>query len=348
MLWQKGISVNIMARKVELPLAKSVYSTYHYQGTAGALMQVNPGLRNWYLNHSLILQCGRGFLHGMTSPFVNVLDSSWENAPGVTKKWYDSEHIKGHINHVIRNLLDDGYYVYYGAADDFYVKGKSWYHEKHFDHDGLICGYDQSAKSFNIYAYDSRWIYRRFDTPQRAFNRARNSAAERGIYCSVCGFKAGTNEEKLDASIIYRRLREYLDSTVEKYPVDGDGDVFGIAVQEYLAMYAGRLYDGSIPYERMDRRVFRLLWEHKAVMLERLQKVEKMLELDHTVSERYKLLVPEADTVRMLYASHHARRRDSLLPVIQKKLYALSASETELLSEFTEKMKGAMKDGALE
>lgn len=164
----------------------------------------------------------------------------------------------------------------------------------------------------------------------------------------MCGFKAGTNEEKLDASIIYRRLREYLDSTVEKYPVDGDGDVFGIAVQEYLAMYAGRLYDGSIPYERMDRRVFRLLWEHKAVMLERLQKVEKMLELDHTVSERYKLLVPEADTVRMLYASHHARRRDSLLPVIQKKLYALSASETELLSEFTEKMKGAMKDGALE
>lgn len=85
-------------------------------------------------------------------------------------------------------------------------------------------------------------------------------------------------------------------------------------------MYVGKLFDGSIPYERMDRRVFRMLWEHKKVMLERLTAAEHALGLRPAVSTKYSEIVREANAMRMLYASHHMRRRDCVLPGLQKKL----------------------------
>ena len=62
--------------------------------------------------------------------------------------------------------------------------------------------------------------------------------------------------------------------------------------------------------------LFRLIWEHKKVMLERIQRIELELHNDSTVSSNYVSLVNEANTIRMLYASHHMKRRDSVLPII--------------------------------
>ncbi len=66
-------------------------------------------------------------------------------------------------------MLENGYYVLFHGVDDYYVKGKSWYKEKHFGHDGLICGVDNETKEYIIAAYDKQWIYRTFKTPQRGF-----------------------------------------------------------------------------------------------------------------------------------------------------------------------------------
>ena len=108
-----------------------------------------------------------------------------------------------------------------------------------------------------------------------------------------------------------------------------------------------KLYRGEIPYERMDRRVFRLIWEHKKVMLERIIKVEEALHFDNTLSEKYRPLVKEADAMRMLYASHHMKRRDSVLPIISDKLLRLEKTEREILTELTEKMGKELEKNAV-
>ena len=146
MPWPRDTQVTHMEKKVELPVSEPVYSTYQYQGSMAGLLRCNPSLRNWYLNHALMLRCNRKFLTGYTTPEVDVVNSSWRNAPEVTEKRYSSEHLDGHIHYAVRSLLNDGYYVYYTGLDDFYIPGKSWYHEQHFYHDGLICGYDQTEK----------------------------------------------------------------------------------------------------------------------------------------------------------------------------------------------------------
>ena len=127
---------------------------------------------------------------------------------------------------------------------------------------------------------------------------------------------------------------------MSKYPEDKCWSVYGIVVHEYIAKYMDKLYDGSIPYERMDRRVFRLIWEHKRVMLEIIGKIEQELMLGNEISKKYKLLVSEADTMRMLYASHHMKRRDAVLPIIKKKLLKLMGAEKKILTLLIEKTEG--------
>ena len=58
------------------------------------------------------------------------------------------------------------------------------------------------------------------------------------------------------------------------------------------------------------------------------------------------MIIDEANTMRMLYASHRMKRRDSVLPIIQKKLLLIKEKEQELLNELLKKVE--VKNGTLE
>lgn len=327
-------------KKIELPLVEPLYSTYHYQGSGTAVLVNNPSIRNWYLNQIMVLTCTRKFLSGFTSPEIDIAGSSWSDNPYFYKKWNGMQFLGGYVNFVIRKLLDAGYYVCFSGIDDYYVEGKSWYHERHFGHDGCICGYDQENKTYCIYSYDQNWVYRKFWTTQKSFDAGRKAQFKKNRYGHICGIKPKDNQIAFSHETALIKIAEYLDSDLRKYPEAEEGTVAGIVVHDYIAKYVGKLYDGSIPYEKMDRRVFRMIWEHKKVMLERIKLIEDALSLDHSLSDAYKSVVREADNCRMLYAAHHMKQRNSVLPMIQKKLLSLKEKEKEILRNLLEATKG--------
>lgn len=331
-------------KRVELPLIEPLYSTYHYQGPGTAILADNPSIRNWYLNQVMILTCNRKFLNGFTTPEVSIAESSWDANPCLDKRWYDMQFLEGHVHYVIRKLLDAGYYVCFNGVDDYYVKGKSWYRERHFEHDGCICGYNQENKTYCIYAYDQSWIYRKFQTPQKSFDAGRKAQFKKKWYGRICGIKPRENPVAFSHETALGKIAEYLDSDMEKYPETAEGTVYGIVVHDYIAKYVGMLYDGSIPYEKMDRRVLRMIWEHKKVMLERIRQIENAFSWKHSLSDAYAPVVHEADNCRMLYAAHHMKQRNPLLPVIQKKLAALKNKEQKILTELLNKTKGEKQE----
>lgn len=321
---------------VELPLLEPIYSTYH-NGIFSAALYSNPSHRNWYLNESAVLVCSRDFLSGYTSPKLDVKGVGLYENPNLIREWHSMRYMGGYINPFIRNLIDNGFYIYFIGIDDYYMEGKSWYKEKHFFHDGAICGYDQENKTYCIYAYDKNWIYRKFWTPQKAFNDGHKSVLKaEGQYGNICAVKPKPDIIKLSPETVYQKITEHLDSSMEKYPKEETGNVFGLVVHEYIVDYLGRLFDGTIPYERMDRRIFRLMWEHKKNMHERLAVTEDAIGMEKKYSSLYQPLVKEADSIRMLYASHHMKRRDSVLPIIQKKLLNIMEDEKRILTEFTD------------
>ena len=329
-----------MKKKIELPLVAPLYSTYHYQGIATAILVNNPSIRNWYLNQAMLLTCNRKFLQGFTTPQITIKDSAWSSIPYFERKFFAAEFLEGHTNFVIKRLLDAGYYVCFDGIDDYYIQGKTWYHQRHFSHDGCICGYDQENKTFCLYSYDQNWIYQKFRTPQRCFDEGRKAQRKQGAYVGICGIKPKADQITFSHDIALGKIAEYLDSHMKKYPESDEGDVFGIVVHDYIAKYVRKLFDGSIPYERMDRRVFRMIWEHKKGMLERIGLIEAALGLDNSISTAYESVVNQADNCRMLYATHHMKRRDTLLPTIEEKLLQLKETEQALLEQLIERSKG--------
>lgn len=328
---------------VELPVVEPIYSTYHSQIPGTAVIANNPTIRNWYLYRVLNLYCSRKFLSGFPSPELNVVQSFWEDNPHLIQRRFHMKYLKGYVNSVIRELICDGFYVYYNEVDDFYIKGKTLYRKKHIGHDGLICGYNQSDKTYCMYAYDSNWILRKFWTPKKGFNDGRRAMLEKNKYGIICGLKPDQDQVAFKPEAAYDMILKYLDSSLEKYPPDSERGVRGIAVQDYIAFYLGKLIDGSIPYERMDHRIFRLLWEHKKNMQESIACMENALGLESSFSLEYKKIVTTSEILHMMYAKHCLQREDSSLPVMQKKLTSLRHQEEELLTAFTEKIRGAFE-----
>ena len=331
-----------MGKRVVLPIAEPAFCTYQSQAAGGVIQVDNPSLRNWYLNECVMLKCSKTFLDGYSSPLLQLVGSGHWEIPHMEKATVRYSHIGKYVNYAIRNFIDKGYYVIFTGADDFYIKGKCWYKERHFNHDGLIIGYDTNKGTYILCGYDSSWIYRVFETPVKCIDRARKEEQKKGFDGLLCGLKAKPDIIKLEPYTILNKLKEYLASSIDKYPRYIGGEVFGIAVHDYLAMYIGKLEDESILHKWMDRRVFRLVWEHKKMMLDRLQAVEVYLKLDSQSSEQYKEIVKESESIHALYAIYKMRKRKRVLPMIREKILVMAREERDVLTEFVKKMEGVM------
>ena len=326
-----------MKKKVELPLVDPIYSTYHILACVAASLYNNQSIRNWYLNGIIDLCCERGFLSGFTTPRLSLVGATFHSNPYIERVWYPMKYAKGYINPIIRELLDHGYYVYFHGVDDYYLENKSFYQTRHFNHDGMICGYDQNEKTYTLYAYDSNWVLRSFPVKQESFDKGRRSMYKQGAYGNIFGFKPKNDLISFDPKIALGSIVNYLDSDLKKYPTYGDGQVQGIVVHDYLAMYMDQLFSGAIPYERTDWRIFRLIWEQKKVLAEIISNIEKTTTPFATIGGQYQQIVDEANAIRSMFASHIIKRRDSVLPIIKTKLFSLKNNEQQLLFQLLKK-----------
>lgn len=327
-----------MAERVELPVVMPYFTTYHGHGGAGIAAKQNPQADNWYLNNIIQLCCGRRFLQGYTGFDLGLTKGSIWCIPFLEKYSYNTLFIEKWALDIIKDMLRSGFYVEFVGFDDYYIKGKSWYQEKHFNHDGLITGFDEEQKTFTIVAYDSQWVYRPFRTPQAAFEKAVNNRCEGTTFGYLNGVRARNEPVPLDLPQICGLLKEYLHSNLDLYPPDTDERAFGAVTYDYLSMYLERLKDGRIPQQRMDRRPFRLIWEHKRCMRDRIAAVEKELGQSDDLSTAYAPLVKEADTMRFIYAKYGQKPQADLLSLLQKKLMAMKEKEEMLLTRFLERM----------
>lgn len=325
-----------MNKKVELPIIEPVFSTYHYQCMATAIISSNPSIRNWALNENVTMWCEKSFLWGVTTPYLSVQFSSYEENPHLEKHFFDLTDENIIFDQLVRKYMDNGYYFYFNKIDDFYLDGKTWYKERHFFHDGILCGYDQENKLYCIYAYDNRWKYTKLWIPQESFNDGIRSMRESGEKGYLYALKPMPERVDFNPTVVVNNLKSHINTTFEVCPPTDPTGATGLAVHDYILLYLDKLLDNSIPHERMDWRVFRVIWEHKKLMLERIERMEEALSLDSTASDLYKFIVEEANKIRLLYASYHMKRRDSLLVSIKEKLIEIKNKEKEILEKFIE------------
>lgn len=344
----QNMVVMTMKHNIELPIETPVYSTYNYQLASSAIFKENPTIRNWYLNEVMDLYCERDFLTGYTSPQIGILKTSWEQNPYLYSFKYPLKYIVDYSKTLIRTLLDNGFYVYFYNIDDYYIQGKTMFNERHFLHDGLICGYDMKKKTYSIFAYDKNWLPRKFESSQKCFDYSVRESIKNDTDCYICALKPKMDEVQFDCNKVLENITRYLDSSLRKYPKNELGRVMGTVTHDYILMYIDKLIAGDIPKERIDKRVFRVIWEHKNIMLERLQNVENILGIDSKSSKAYSKIVSSANDMRMMYAMYTINHKEDILPKIKNKLLYLKKREREILKDFIIKAERIMKNETME
>lgn len=334
------------AKSIQLPLSPTIYQTYTFQGGVSAMLSENPSILNWYLNEIFLLRCNKLFLDGRFSSPEVLIDRTWKYCcPYFEYEIVPTTHLKGALHSVIRSMLDAGYYVFIDNLDDYYVPGKSWFKEWHFAHDGMIFGYDREKKTYDFLSYDKDWLFQPYKTGQRGVEKGFQACADVKQPGVLSAMKPLSVHVELNPRKILKVMKRYLSSTMENDPPNVGDTAFGIVVHDYLMLYLDLLYNDFYPHERMDRRCFRMIWEHKVVMLQRLRAVEEKLQWDHEISSDYALLIHTADSIRMMYASHFVKPRKSILPILKKKLSNLKTEEERVLRKFTEKLERAIERG---
>lgn len=330
--------------KVLLPYVEPMYSTYHYLSNAGIPAKQNETSDNWYYNNTVEWRCTRKFLQGFTTPEMGLSIGGIWNMPFLTKSGINTRFARRCSTDIIKTMLDDGFYVAFGGVDDYYVKGKSWYRERHFNHDGLIIGYDDERETFTIAAYDQRWIFNVFETPQAGFAEAITVPCDKGEYGGLHAVKINDEVHELDLRVIQDQLQNYLSSGIKKYPPQIPDAAWGIVVYDYICMYLDKLADGSIPHERRDRRIFRLIWEHKKCMLGRIGAVEKLCGWENKFSTAYEEVVHLADRARFIYSKFVIKYSNTSLEKIQVLLMQMKKLELDLLTDFLSRLEGELNE----
>lgn len=328
-----------MSTAVFLPAQVPLFSTYHYQVIGGVAAAVNPTYLNWYYNNCIQLQCGKVFLRGCPTPHLNVPMTEVPDSAFLERFSYNLLFAREDVHRLIKRMLDKGFYVAFRGIDDYYIPGKSWYGKRHYDHDGLICGYDDEDSTYAMMAYDEKWTLRLFHTPQSAFEAGMESMIQNYyIMGEVTAVKARDVSIRLDIPGIKAGLIEYLGTSLVTDPIEKKTAPMGTVVHTYLCMYLDLLYAGEIPYEKTDYRIMRLLWEHKNCMHMRIAAVEDTLGLGNTLRSAYSEVTDSAGLLRTIYGKYCMRRKDNLLLSVKIQLQELQRRETEILTYLIEKI----------
>jgi len=320
-------------KKVMLPVCEPIFSTYNYQITQCVVANENPELYTWFINQCVGLQCTNMFLQDLNTPKINIEGLHNIHAmPHLDRIPISLCFSVKYIDQIVKNILDAGYYAAFRNVDDYYMKGKTFYKTMHYYHDGLIYGYDDSKRVYNIIAYDKDFKCGMFETPYTCLKKGAEPKSGDWKFCQLIAMKARRNKINLNIKVIKSKLQQYLNSNMELYrPKSKDLNVYGTAVHDYIALYLDMLYGGEIPYENRDRRILRVIWEHKKLMTKRIRIIEEKLKMDDEISKRYAEIESEADKLRLMYLKYNLKMEQGLLPIIIKRSKEMKKSEEEIL-----------------
>ncbi len=326
-------------------MADCVQLAYEYpwfaftQGTAAPCIALrnHPTAYNAILNQCTTLSCSRRFLDGFTTPQVGIPRLNIHSFPCIERYGVALRFTHDRFREIVKKMLDEGFYIYFGGVDDYFLPGKSWYGIRHMSHDGILCGYDDNDGTYSVAAYDSDWVFRLIRIPQDCFREGLESGISQGWNGNLYAYRMRNGEIQPDEKQMLRYLKAHVDSDMDHFPLTERGNMEGIAVQGFLALYIEKLMDGSIPADRMDWRVLRPVWEHKKCMLDRLILLETLHGWEPEFSSRYRPLVDAANRNRMMYAVYHKNRRPELLENVRKGLLDGKEQERAILCDFIRK-----------
>lgn len=311
-----------MNNSILLPvdLDKLYFSSYNYSGCANIVADANPMSNNWYYNNSISICCDEESGVMPYSPNVKISGLKMEDFSFVDLVAIPNSFIVNCAFELIYSMLQNGYYVYFDGVDDYYIEGKTNYHIRHSEHDGMITGYDAEHERFSVAAYSLNNKFECFYTPANSISIGINSILDKGWNGTITAAKPMPYIIELDIKRIKEQLIQYCDVSYKPKPFVSQGIAICECIVEYL---------NSCEY--VDIRQFRMLWEHKKCMLDRIFAIENALKLTPDYSNKYKEVPDVSRRIMLLCEKYNMTSDRSIIPRIIENMREIKQTEHAVL-----------------
>lgn len=319
----------------KLPVAMPMFTAYHYAGSAGIIAANNPTSKSWYYSNTINWRCIQPTLeyYNLDLSFCNC--SIWD-MPFIEKSNTSFRFIRKYVIEIIEEMLIQDCYVIFSGVDDYYIQGKHGYMQRHYNHDGLIVGFDSERKKLSMVAYDERGLYREFETPYDGFIRGIEYECEHGKYGVLTSAQVDCNYIcELDPQKIKSLLKEYISEHTEQgyFPGISITVVYGMLVYNAIVEYIKMFVHKELPIEALDQRIFRYIYEHKRCMYQRIVALEKHLNIDTLLKNEYNQIQKTAESIRFRTIKAELSKNPELLTNVICNIQQMFEIENKVLSQ---------------
>lgn len=306
----------------ELSYREPRFQAYNYTGVIGVVLSEYKCLENWYFNNCIQWEISK---NSSTDNFAITALIPGTQTDLIEEVHFSGKFVYNNVDSIVKDLIDNDYYVNFWGIDDYYIPQKRHYESKHIYHDGLIVGYDDNNNTYSWTSHNDSNHFSLFKTSQNCLSQAFNShfIEHRNSFSGI-RMKDGIAKVDLNYDLILDSINKYV------YPNTDNDKYYGVKI--YKPLIHETLSNG-IKYRYADKRKMRLILEHKKCMLDRLQKLSQEISKFNNAFEDYLDIYDDAFSLQYLSVKYNITKKECYLNTMIELLKRLEHKERNVLSE---------------
>ena len=252
----------------QLPLVFPPIETYQGMSFVLGVMLAHKNTENFVYNKYIRI---RGYdnqdIYRMRLGFEDVMWDEYADDENIDVKYYYTKDLNKHVFiDFLEERIDQECYVCLIQVDEFYLAHTRAYRKVHFLHDIYIYGYD--TNDFMVMGYRDEKL-QLFRVPKKEIVNAVFKFHIRNRQFCIMRIP-----ENMDVKIDYDEIKREYELYYSGRQKRKDTLVHGI---ETYAVIIRRLkqYEEAGKFRPVDLRIFRMIWEHKILMVKRMKKLEE-------------------------------------------------------------------------
>lgn len=310
---------------------------YEHHASPLAIMSTKDDYKGWLFSNFIQLWCSKD-LPTNRAVAINYCDDGddyylkYFMCPFlytyiVPNKYMTSE--SKSIVEFFKEALIDGHYIR-TYLDVFYLPDNSYYLTTHYVGAKLIYGFNDESQTFLTIGYrDGHYIKSEinYDLLEKAFHANPN---EVDWQSQILLDRYIPGSYSLDIRRISNLIYDYTNSMQRTLYKSNwkDYECYGIKTYKYIYEYFVALENGQTEF---DIRPCHIIWEHKNIMLQRLQLLIKEGYLEFNEIEQFELLVNHSLQVRNYFLKYNITKNKNIINKVVNEIQKIEKKELELM-----------------
>lgn len=310
-----------------LPISIPPAETYQQTAFLMGIIQNNENVQALIYNSYINVSITKDEFWEWRFEFTNVACEDFrKRGVGEMDLFYLNNISKDKCVDFLKERIDQNNFLLMFKIDEYEISYSEHYHNKHFEHDTYIFGYND--KIFYVMAYTDGHL-RLMGVKQEEIIESLYNHQHYFGNTHFCSFRIHhCAREVIQLDEILSEINEYLKGYVE-----GNEKFFGVktynVIQEILSYT--KESNGGI---ELSTKVFRSLWEHKKVMNIRNHYLGLKIEGLKQINSEIDTVVKTGHMIFMLTIKYNVKRDIFILDKISKYLQEMKEAEKRYLLQF--------------